>query len=1133
MKSLQVSIYSLIITLIATIAGVQSASAFPTSTYASQSKLSSGRWVKISVGDTGMYLITSAQLRSWGFSDPAKVRVYGYGGRRISDVLSLDTYVDDLPMVQSALTSKGIVFYAVGVTTPLTANDAGNYSLSSNPYSTKAYYFLSDIEAPQPEFEESVTAAAPALPATTFTEAIVHERDLFSPAQSGHLLLGEDFRFQQTQNFPFTLTDREPDSEAWMQCDFFAKSLTNPVGLSFRVDSAPLPTVGSDRVAASKEFGDTCRIQKTFTPKSDKITLSIQAELSGTVSIAALDRLTVNYTRRLRLPASGALCFSHAASSLKLADVNSVTRVWDVTNPHNIISIKPIVEANGSLAWNKTAGNANSKRTYAVWSEAATFPSPTFAGNVRNQNIHSVPTPDMVIITHPDLHSYSRRIADIHSRTPQPVSSLILTPEEIYNEFSSGTPDVNAFRRMLKMFYDRPDTNIKYVLLMGGVTFDHRQLTRSGKSASAATLPIWQSDHSRSESSSYCTDDIITFLADNSGRNSGGNDLMSIAVGRIPATNGSQAKVYVDRLEKYLLSPQPGQWRNRIVLLADDEDNGIHMSQTEAFEQNMRNSASGRNFTYHKVYVDAFEKQAGVVTVARNKLHNLLNDGVVWWNYVGHASTTTLSGEGVLTLPDLSSLYLRKAPFFYGATCSFSHWDGASISGLEQLILSEAGGLIGGISAVRPVYITRNGVLTEALGARILARNADGRFNTVAEALRLAKNDIGADSNKLRYVLMGDPAVPLASPANIVTLDSVNSIAIQPESQPTLEALAHATLSGSVVDPQGRVMTGFNGWIDLSLFDAEQSITTLGRGDEGAPITYDEQGDRLFTGRAAVTEGRWTLSFTLPGEIADNYRPATLAMYAETADRTESAAGVDRSCYVYGYSTAGLTDSIAPVIDELYVNHSSFRPGDTVNPAPMLIAKVSDNVGINLSNAGVGHQLSLRIDGTDNFTDLSASYTPDAQVPGAGSIFYQLPELTPGHHTATLRVWDVNANCTEREVTFFVDPQAAPKIFDIYTDANPATTQANFYISHNRPDAMLGVTVEVFAPDGRKVWSNTVRGRADMFTATPVTWNLTTSTGAPVTQGIYIYRATVETEATPSTPSTIATASRRLAVIPE
>lgn len=72
-----------------------------------------------------------------------------------------------------------------------------------------------------------------------------------------------------------------------------------------------------------------------------------------------------------------------------------------------------------------------------------------------NQDIHAEEVPDMIIISPSQLLAQSRRIADIHSNSADSLKVLIVTDEQAYNEFGSGSPDVNALRRMLKMFYDR------------------------------------------------------------------------------------------------------------------------------------------------------------------------------------------------------------------------------------------------------------------------------------------------------------------------------------------------------------------------------------------------------------------------------------------------------------------------------------------------------------------------------------------------------------------------------------------------------------------------------------------------------------------------------------------------------
>ena len=76
---------------------VGAARALPAETYATKSALASGKWVKVSVDATGIYRLTPATLRRWGFADPSKVSVYGYGAYRTGNRLSAANFYDDLP----------------------------------------------------------------------------------------------------------------------------------------------------------------------------------------------------------------------------------------------------------------------------------------------------------------------------------------------------------------------------------------------------------------------------------------------------------------------------------------------------------------------------------------------------------------------------------------------------------------------------------------------------------------------------------------------------------------------------------------------------------------------------------------------------------------------------------------------------------------------------------------------------------------------------------------------------------------------------------------------------------------------------------------------------------------------------
>ena len=89
-----------------------------------------------------------------------------------------------------------------------------------------------------------------------------------------------------------------------------------------------------------------------------------------------------------------------------------------------------------------------------------------------------------MIIAPNEYAEAARRLARKHEDVVN-ITWAVVTPEQVYNEFSSGTPDASAYRWLMKMLYDRAKGNSvsapKNLLLMGDGTFDNRKLlSRSG-----------------------------------------------------------------------------------------------------------------------------------------------------------------------------------------------------------------------------------------------------------------------------------------------------------------------------------------------------------------------------------------------------------------------------------------------------------------------------------------------------------------------------------------------------------------------------------------------------------------------------------------------------------------------------
>lgn len=1087
--------------------------------YAGRSVLADGRWVRIAVTRSGPVRITDSELRRFGFTDPAAVRVYGYGGDRIPDRLDASTYIDDLPQVASVRSSGGLVFYARGPEGVATEGQRIVHTL--NPFSSYGFYFLSDYgDTPRREAEpEGLTPQGS--PATTFTAHTFHELEEANLGESGHRVFGEDFRYTRSRSFAIPMPGRVEDTDVWVRATF-ASNTGNNGTLALNIGGDPDPSPARIYPASSHSYGSLTTSQRTVRPTGVNLSVNLVMETSGTVTAARLDAIDVNYTRALAIPANGVLAFTLDGPEARLTCDPAATTVWDVTDPLDVKRMDATAGADG-LTWRSPYGG---RRSYVAWREGATGFTPV-AGSaaIANQNLHGALSgtalPDMVIIAPRAFLAQGERIAGLHrADRDEPLKVAVVDAAQVYNEFGSGSPDVNAIRRMLKMVYDRSaaaGVPLRFALLLGRATHDNRSVTQAMQGANRFALPTWQSDESLSVYDSYTSDDILMMLADGSGSRLP-SDAYTIAVGRIPASSVDELKGYVDKLAAYRSATDDRGWKNRILAVADDGNGGKHMEQTETQLVAMLASTGGSRMDVTKAYVDAFDLVGGTCVEARDRQMRALDDGTVWWNYIGHAAKQSLTGDNMLSFADIGNMRQRRFPFFYGATCSFVRWDGAEPSGLELMAFNDKGGVIAAISATREVYIEQNGYFSDAIGAEAFRRRPDGLLPTVGEFFRAAKNRLaspsgGYNANKLRYVLLGDPAMRLATPSNTVEVTTVAGIAADGSASepPEIMARQRVNITGRVVDASGQPLEAFNGFVGASLYDAEYSTTSKGRttahDGEGKEVTFEETGPRLFAGRDTVAAGRFSLSIAMPDQVADNYRPAAISLYAVAADSTE-AVGLNRNFYVYGYDETADMDLTPPVIDYAYLNHSSFEPGQAVNPSPMFIAKVSDNEGINLSTAGVGRQMTLTLDGQTPFTDIARYFTPATDGTNGGTIAYPLENLTEGSHELLFRVYDTSGNAARQQIDFAVNPSLAPKLFEVFSDANPARTAANFYIRHDRPDATLDVTVAVYNLLGQMVWTSRATDRSDMFLSAPVRWDLRDMGGRRVGRGIYVYRVT-------------------------
>lgn len=1113
-------------------------SALDASVYTKQSVLSSGKWVKIKVTETGIHTITKADISKWGFSDLSKIRIFGYGGAPVSEILDANQ-IDDLPQVPLLREGNKIFFFAQSQDT-WEYNQRGSIKFKQvqHPYSQAGYYFVTDGEFTDitPEKENSVIKEG-AQEIDTFTERIFHEKELISPGQTGRLLLGEDFKYSSSQVFKFSLQDYVPESEITVLTSFAAKISGGTGKLAFQYNGTNLPASSSDNIGSSTSSYDhvrTAETYKKFSLQDKNLNFSVSFSYSGTVFTARLDYITVNYTRNINLDKNQLLFNSENNSANTVYGISGYTdtsHLWDVSKSNKPVEIAP--DRNGTKA--RFAPLANSYREYVAFNTSGSFPAPVFVESVKNQNLHGEEIPELVIISPKEFLSEAERVADLHRKVDN-MKVFVVNDKDIFNEFSSGTPDLMAYRKLLKMWWDRglssgnsESAKLKYLLLFGRCSYDNRLISEQMKANSYPMLLTWQSKDGANDVSSYNTDDILGFLEDKSG-NSLSNDKLNIGIGRMPVKSISEAKTVVDKLYQYVTKNDFGAWKNNILMIADDEDQATHMSQSDACLTEMKNNG-GKQYIYNFVYTDAFPAVSNgggrAYPEARKKMFQKLNEGVLWANYVGHANPVSWTHDGLLTITDMNNMYLNHYPLIATYTCEFTRLDANEVSGGEILFLNGKGGAIALLTTTRVTLIPNNGLIGKVMGGEIFRKDADGKYPRLGDIIKNGKNKISGDGNKLRYLLCGDPALKLAYPSYDIKLNTINGVAVDDENTATIKAREEVSITGSVYDETGEKAIGYNGIIAPTLYDSEVSVETYGHGTEGKKYVYYDRSNKLFTGQDSIRNGDFEVKISMPKEINNNYAPAMFSFYSYNKDGEEGN-GASENVYVYGYDETAKPDTEGPEIEYLALNSTSFKNGDKVNESPMVLAEFRDESGINISTSGIGHQMTIVIDEKDFISDVSQYYTPSIGEGYGGTVSYPLSDLTAGYHSLRFKVWDTANNSSEKTIEFTVEPGLKPELYDVYTNSSPASVEALFYLKHNRPDALITVTLSIYDIAGQEVWNHTETGKSDFLTSFPITWNLTDNAGRRVNRGIYVYRASISTDGVNE-----ATKSKKIAVTAE
>lgn len=1078
--------------------------------YAQNSVLSTGKWVKIRVSESGVYKITHSELSKMGFSNPGKVRLFGYGGLILPET-DIHEITDDLCEVPLWRENNYILFYANGT---IRWNYKDNrFVHKQNVYSQHGYYFLHESDDEPQTFPVKEYDNTPEVTYISFPEHILHEKEEKSLSIYGRILLeGKDFSTGRSASYKFNLPN-PASKEGRIDISFGS----NAVSASYVTVVANNEAIGSLSIPIHS-YSDNGRIASNcFNAKGIEKSTTVQlTHKTGDTGVNGfLDYIRINYSRLLSID-DPSLNFrgngSDGYATYKISNATSDTRVWRVTDPADITEIKGTLE--GSTL-SIVAPASHNEEFVAVNVKGNGFPSPTVIGTVANQNLHSLGQTDLVIIVPSNGHfiQAAEQLAEAH-RLYDGITVAVVTAEQVYNEFSSGTPDATAYRRLMKMLYDRAETAKeapKYLLLFGDGLTDNRLITYSGYSMSDYLL-CYESENSVSPITSYVLEDYFGFLDDDEGKNFL-REKVDLGIGRIPAHNAQEASAVVNKLIAYMKNTAAGAWQNIISMLGDDGDEDIpnqHMEDAEAIASMI--SENIPSYIIDRIYWDEYPMEVlatgNSYPMVTQAIYNRMDEGALIVNYSGHGSAQLLSHEMAWKASDMKAITSPRIPFWVTASCDITPFDMGNGSLGEEAILNPNGAAIGLFTTTRTVIQSYNAAINQQFMRKLML--TDNPKQTVGDASREAKCAVitsGSDpsENKLQYIIIGDPALRLNTPKYKAIVEKFNGNDTSVTG--SVKAGGNITIEGYIAKPDGSMASDFTGIIFPTLFDCAEEIHTRDNTGLGK-FTYTTHRKKLFAGSDSVKNGRFKITMPIPMDISYSDDYGMLNLFASDTTGTISAQGYYENFTVGGTSSSIINDGKGPEIT-MYLNSPDFKDGDEVNATPMLHAELYDENGINTVGTGIGHDIMAIIDNDIKHTyNLNNTFTTEAGNHRRGTIEFPIGELAGGEHTLLLRAWDLYNNSATDTLYFTVVPNLAPDFIEINVTPNPVHygEKAQFTLHHDRPMSNIQVTIELFNFQGQKLWSVTEDTASDSNTYT-YTWDVTAQSGQPMPTGVYIYRA--------------------------
>ncbi|MCB2199771.1 type IX secretion system sortase PorU [bacterium] len=726
---------------------------------------------------------------------------------------------------------------------------------------------------------------------------------------------------------------------------------------------------------------------------------------------------------------------------------------------------------------------------------------PDYPNGLRDTSLEA----DYIILTHEDFYDNTARLETFIEQRDT-IEVLRVDVADVYREFAWGMFDPTAIRDFLAFTHDNWAVMPQSVLLVGDGDYDYRNIISNSDDN---WIPPY-------EENTDCRDDWYTTFD---------NGVAQMALGRLTIQTNRALDTYIDKLIAYEADTDPGPWRSRMVLLADDEyvDVGptswdtAHMEQAEDFSRNYAPDYLNINKIYIGTYPTSYDPVSGGrrKPAANRDLIEQINAGALLVSFIGHGNAHTWTHESVLTDSRDGSLINSgtRNPIYIAATCSWGHFDRPDNQSHPELLLEQSGGAIGVIAATRKTNGFNNFDFALAFYSRLFDRVNNFPLGT---SLYLAKMDAPLGSNRY-YHCLGEPHLTPALPRLDMNVEEVN-----PDS---LQALAHASVRGTVQIPslaaankqQGdnfRTERGisattaadFDGETLVTVYDSDDTLSytfTNRNGTTGSTLDYYVKGGTLFRGNVTTTGGEFTANFMVPRDVKFGSNAGSIQMYCYNDE--QDGVGTMRDLAI-SVNSADLNDATPPEL-RIRFDHENWMSGDLTSSQPTLYLDVFDTNGVNLTGE-IGHDIRAIIDGTRELV-LTEGFIYNRDSFTRGTAEQPIYDLEPGRHRIEAWAWDNANNFTRTEASFVVvDPNDEVQLENVLNFPNPFNDRTSFTFELSTE---AEVSIRIFTASGRLIQEIGPVAASAGFnypggTNSHLEWDGRDRFGDPIANGVYLYK---------------------------